>query len=63
MGSGLYGASKAIAVSDLITTVTPERRVEERREEPGKKLPIREELGQPVRRAENTKSDYNCPSY
>ncbi|XP_008303503.1 band 4.1-like protein 3 [Stegastes partitus] len=29
MGSGLYGASKAIAVSDLITTVTPERRTEE----------------------------------
>ncbi|XP_035981530.1 protein 4.1 isoform X3 [Fundulus heteroclitus] len=34
MGSGLYGASKAIAVSDLITTVTPERRMEDRREEP-----------------------------
>ncbi|XP_041816975.1 band 4.1-like protein 3a [Chelmon rostratus] len=30
MGTGLYGASKAIAVSDLITTVTPERRMEER---------------------------------
>ncbi|XP_070841710.1 band 4.1-like protein 3a isoform X3 [Chaetodon trifascialis] len=33
MGAGLYGASKAIAVSDLITTVTPERRMEERRVE------------------------------
>uniref|UniRef100_A0A667XDW2 FERM domain-containing protein n=1 Tax=Myripristis murdjan TaxID=586833 RepID=A0A667XDW2_9TELE len=33
MGTGLYGASKAIAVSDLITTVTPEKRVEERRTE------------------------------
>ncbi|XP_076577646.1 band 4.1-like protein 3a isoform X14 [Chaetodon auriga] len=33
MGAGLYGASKAIAVSDLITTVTPERRMEERRAE------------------------------
>ncbi|XP_025766202.1 band 4.1-like protein 3 isoform X6 [Oreochromis niloticus] len=29
MGSGLYGASKAIAISDLITTVTPEKRMEE----------------------------------
>lgn len=40
MGSGLYGASKGIAVSDLITTITPERRTEEKREEPGKRLPI-----------------------
>uniref|UniRef100_A0AAQ5Y1J7 FERM domain-containing protein n=1 Tax=Amphiprion ocellaris TaxID=80972 RepID=A0AAQ5Y1J7_AMPOC len=43
MGSGLYGASKAIAVSDLITSVTPERRMEERREEQGKAQPIRED--------------------
>lgn len=35
MGTGLYGASKAIAVSDLITTVTPERRTEERKSEQG----------------------------
>uniref|UniRef100_A0A3P8RJV2 FERM domain-containing protein n=1 Tax=Amphiprion percula TaxID=161767 RepID=A0A3P8RJV2_AMPPE len=42
MGSGLYGAFKAIAVSDLITSVTPERRMEERREEQGKAQPIRE---------------------
>lgn len=35
MGTGLYGASKVIAVSDLITTVTPERRTEERKEEQG----------------------------
>uniref|UniRef100_A0A3Q3F6Q4 FERM domain-containing protein n=1 Tax=Labrus bergylta TaxID=56723 RepID=A0A3Q3F6Q4_9LABR len=33
MGTGLYGASKAIAVSDLITSVTPERRTEERAEQ------------------------------
>ncbi|XP_074549129.1 protein 4.1-like isoform X6 [Halichoeres trimaculatus] len=33
-GAGLYGASKAIAVSDLITVVTPERTAEERRAEP-----------------------------
>ncbi|KAM6900746.1 band 4.1-like protein 3 [Xenentodon cancila] len=33
MGSGLYGASKGIAVSDLITTITPERRTDEKREE------------------------------
>uniref|UniRef100_A0A3Q3JQT1 FERM domain-containing protein n=1 Tax=Monopterus albus TaxID=43700 RepID=A0A3Q3JQT1_MONAL len=41
MGSGLYAASKAIAVSDLITMVTPERRMEERREYQGKKQPVR----------------------
>uniref|UniRef100_A0A3B4WWJ6 Erythrocyte membrane protein band 4.1 like 3 n=1 Tax=Seriola lalandi dorsalis TaxID=1841481 RepID=A0A3B4WWJ6_SERLL len=34
MGSGLYAASKAIAVSDLISTATPERRTEERKEDP-----------------------------
>ncbi|KAM3860329.1 band 4.1-like protein 3a [Diretmus argenteus] len=34
MGTGLYAASKAIAVSDLITTVTPEKRTEEKRAEP-----------------------------
>ncbi|XP_035854065.1 band 4.1-like protein 3 isoform X2 [Sander lucioperca] len=33
MGSGLYGASRAIAISDLITTVTPERTMDERRAE------------------------------
>uniref|UniRef100_A0A669B337 Erythrocyte membrane protein band 4.1 like 3 n=1 Tax=Oreochromis niloticus TaxID=8128 RepID=A0A669B337_ORENI len=37
MGSGLYGASKAIAISDLITTVTPEKRMEESSEVQGKK--------------------------
>ncbi|XP_047423794.1 protein 4.1-like isoform X3 [Mugil cephalus] len=41
MGLGLYGVTKT--VSDLIATVTPERRTEEKREEPGKKQPIREE--------------------
>lgn len=30
MGAGLYAASKFIATSDLITTVTPEKRREER---------------------------------
>lgn len=38
MGSGLYGASKAIALSDHITTVTPERRMEDSREEPGENV-------------------------
>lgn len=38
MGSGLYAASKAIAFSDLITTVTPERRTDERKEEQGKEI-------------------------
>ncbi|KAF7654088.1 hypothetical protein LDENG_00074840 [Lucifuga dentata] len=33
MGTGLYGASKAIAVSDLITMVTPEKQMEEKQEE------------------------------
>ncbi|KAK6299717.1 hypothetical protein J4Q44_G00297500 [Coregonus suidteri] len=33
MGSDLYGRAKGIAVSDLITTVTPEKKVEERRAE------------------------------
>ncbi|XP_036934949.1 band 4.1-like protein 3a isoform X8 [Acanthopagrus latus] len=33
MGAGLYGASKFITVSDLITTVTPERRTDEKRAE------------------------------
>uniref|UniRef100_A0A7N6A9H6 FERM domain-containing protein n=1 Tax=Anabas testudineus TaxID=64144 RepID=A0A7N6A9H6_ANATE len=41
MGSGLYAASKAIAVSDLIATVTPERRGEDRTMEYGKKPSIR----------------------
>lgn len=30
MGAGLYVASKFIATSDLITTITPEKRREER---------------------------------
>ncbi|XP_071340281.1 protein 4.1-like isoform X2 [Trachinotus anak] len=44
MGSGLYAASKAIAVSDLITTVTPERRTEERREEQDEEVLVVEEV-------------------
>uniref|UniRef100_A0A3B3YEN7 FERM domain-containing protein n=1 Tax=Poecilia mexicana TaxID=48701 RepID=A0A3B3YEN7_9TELE len=38
MGSGLYGASKAIAVSDHIATVT--RRLDDRREEPDLKTQV-----------------------
>uniref|UniRef100_A0A7N9AMP3 Erythrocyte membrane protein band 4.1-like 3a n=1 Tax=Mastacembelus armatus TaxID=205130 RepID=A0A7N9AMP3_9TELE len=34
MGSGLYAASKGIAVSDLITTVTPEKRMKDKEEDP-----------------------------
>uniref|UniRef100_A0A3Q2EL35 Erythrocyte membrane protein band 4.1 like 3 n=1 Tax=Cyprinodon variegatus TaxID=28743 RepID=A0A3Q2EL35_CYPVA len=44
MGSGLYGASKAIAVSDHITTVTPERRLQDSRAEPGKTNQSEEQL-------------------
>lgn len=33
MGTALYGAAKGIAVSDLITTVTPEKKAEEKRSE------------------------------
>lgn len=35
MGVGLYGASKFITTSDVITTVTPEKRTEEKRVEQG----------------------------
>ncbi|XP_040922186.1 band 4.1-like protein 3a isoform X3 [Toxotes jaculatrix] len=44
MGSGLYAASKAIAVSDLITMVTPEKRTEERREEQDEDVLVVEEV-------------------
>ncbi|KAM7389955.1 hypothetical protein PAMA_008235 [Pampus argenteus] len=43
MGTGLYGASKTIAVSDLIATVTPERRTEERRAEQVEEVLVVEE--------------------
>ncbi|XP_026057453.1 band 4.1-like protein 3 isoform X5 [Carassius auratus] len=33
MGTALYGAAKGIAMSDLITTITPEKKVEETHEE------------------------------
>ncbi|XP_041824102.1 band 4.1-like protein 3a isoform X2 [Melanotaenia boesemani] len=46
MGSGLYGASKAIAVSDLITTITPERRTEERRDDQDEEVLVVEEVQQ-----------------
>ncbi|XP_038566998.1 protein 4.1-like isoform X4 [Micropterus salmoides] len=48
MGTGLYGASKAIAVSDLITTVTPERRTEERKSEQVEEVLVMEEEVQRV---------------
>uniref|UniRef100_A0A8B9K7W9 Erythrocyte membrane protein band 4.1-like 3a n=1 Tax=Astyanax mexicanus TaxID=7994 RepID=A0A8B9K7W9_ASTMX len=35
MGTALYGAAKGIAMSDLITTVTPEKKVEENKAEEG----------------------------
>lgn len=44
MGSGLYAASKAITVSDLIATVTPERSGESRMGDYGKKHSMRGEL-------------------
>lgn len=33
MGTALYGAAKGIAVSDLITTITPEKKAEEKKSE------------------------------
>ncbi|XP_053490897.1 band 4.1-like protein 3a isoform X3 [Ictalurus furcatus] len=33
MGTALYGAAKGIAMSDLITTITPEKKAEEKRSE------------------------------
>ncbi|KAM3593114.1 uncharacterized protein V6R79_006469 [Siganus canaliculatus] len=43
MGTGLYGASKSIAISDVITRVTPERRMEERTTEPVEEVVVFEE--------------------
>ncbi|KAM6908023.1 band 4.1-like protein 3a [Lycodopsis pacificus] len=52
MGAGLYGASKFIAVSDLITTITPERTMEERRVETDEEvLVVEEEVQQEETRA------------
>ncbi|XP_039982855.1 band 4.1-like protein 3a isoform X2 [Xiphias gladius] len=48
IGSGLYAGSKTIAVSDLITTVTPERRTEERREQKDEEVLVVEEEMQEV---------------
>uniref|UniRef100_A0A673B0Y0 FERM domain-containing protein n=1 Tax=Sphaeramia orbicularis TaxID=375764 RepID=A0A673B0Y0_9TELE len=49
MGTGLYGASKGIAVSDLISSVTPEKMGEERRPLEGKRTKVQtlETLGSP----------------
>uniref|UniRef100_UPI0037E85B63 band 4.1-like protein 3 isoform X3 n=1 Tax=Semicossyphus pulcher TaxID=241346 RepID=UPI0037E85B63 len=53
VGSGLYGASKAIAVSDLITTVTPERRVEDTVAEPEEVvLVLQETMEEEIRASE-----------
>ncbi|XP_034427949.1 band 4.1-like protein 3a isoform X7 [Hippoglossus hippoglossus] len=46
MGTGLYAASKSIAVSDLITMVTPERRTEEREVEQEDEVLVVEEVVQ-----------------
>ncbi|XP_060949798.1 band 4.1-like protein 3a [Limanda limanda] len=46
MGTGLYAASKSIAVSDLITMVSPERRTEEREEEQEEEVLVVEEVVQ-----------------
>ncbi|XP_062236011.1 band 4.1-like protein 3 isoform X2 [Platichthys flesus] len=48
MGTGLYAASKSMAVSDLITMVTPEKRTEEREEEPEDEVLVVEEVVQEV---------------
>ncbi|XP_028428606.1 band 4.1-like protein 3 [Perca flavescens] len=57
MGSGLYGASKAIAISDLITTVTPERMVDERRAEQGNKNNQSEEMEEVQQEEERMEED------
>lgn len=33
MGTALYGAAKGIAMSDLITTITPEKKAEDKKSE------------------------------
>ncbi|TKS87287.1 Band 4.1-like protein 3 4.1B [Collichthys lucidus] len=55
MGTGLYGASKAIAVSDLITRVTPERRAEETRTEQVEEVLVMEEKEEVQQEEEETR--------
>uniref|UniRef100_A0A3P8YUW5 FERM domain-containing protein n=1 Tax=Esox lucius TaxID=8010 RepID=A0A3P8YUW5_ESOLU len=57
MGSDLYGRAKGIAMSDLITTVTPEKKVEERKaeEEVDVKVPT-----SPIRH--DTKVQFSTPN-
>ncbi|XP_019114356.1 band 4.1-like protein 3a isoform X6 [Larimichthys crocea] len=55
MGTGLYGASKAIAVSDLITMVTPERRAEETRTEQVEEVLVMEEKEEVQQEEEETR--------
>ncbi|TDG95935.1 hypothetical protein EPR50_G00243670 [Perca flavescens] len=57
MGSGLYGASKAIAISDLITTVTPERMVDERRAEQVEEVQQEEERMEEDKEEERMEED------
>ncbi|CAJ1081608.1 band 4.1-like protein 3a isoform X7 [Xyrichtys novacula] len=57
MGTGLYGASKAIAVSDLITTVTPERLMEERRAEPVEEVLVMQERMEDEEEVEEEEED------
>uniref|UniRef100_A0A674CMV4 Erythrocyte membrane protein band 4.1-like 3a n=1 Tax=Salmo trutta TaxID=8032 RepID=A0A674CMV4_SALTR len=47
MGSDLYGRAKGIAVSDLITTVTPEKKVEERKAEEEVEVEVQDTVGTP----------------
>uniref|UniRef100_A0A1A7WDJ1 Erythrocyte membrane protein band 4.1-like 3 n=1 Tax=Iconisemion striatum TaxID=60296 RepID=A0A1A7WDJ1_9TELE len=52
MGSELYGASKAIATSELIAIVMPERRMEERSQEPVEDVLMVEEEVQKIQQLE-----------
>ncbi|XP_068593234.1 band 4.1-like protein 3a isoform X3 [Cebidichthys violaceus] len=56
MGAGLYGASKFIAVSDLITTITPERTMEERRADTVEEVLVVEEEVQQEDEEEETRA-------
>ncbi|XP_031696744.1 band 4.1-like protein 3 isoform X3 [Anarrhichthys ocellatus] len=61
MGAGLYGASKFIAVSDLITTITPERTMEERRVETVEEVLVVEEEVQQEEEEEETRATEISP--
>ncbi|XP_075941374.1 band 4.1-like protein 3 isoform X9 [Anarhichas minor] len=61
MGAGLYGASKFITVSDLITTITPERTMEERRVETVEEVLVVEEEVQQEKEEEETRATEISP--